>query len=234
MTVPRAWVLLHGTPLDPDVWTGLSPFLRTQQPVIAPEVNPPVGHPRPQQPLAERLAETLPRVADQWDVVGHSFGGQIAIELALLAPERVATLAVVCSRDTPFPSFAQAATGLRDGAAIDLDGALQRWFTPAELQAGHQLIAYARERLTSADRPSWATALDGIATYDRAGSVHLIHTPTLLVCAGLDPVSDPAAMRALADRLPNGQLHIDADAAHLSPFLQPARLAARLTDHRQL
>ncbi|MGX7680303.1 alpha/beta fold hydrolase [Jatrophihabitans sp. DSM 45814] len=232
MTVPRAWVLLHGTPLDSDVWSGLSPILVEQQPVFAPVATPSVDDHHPQLAVAERLAVQLPHVAERWDIVGHSFGGQIAIELALVAPDRVATLSLICTRDTPFLPFAQTATDLRSGTPIDVEGALQRWFRPEERQSSSRLVSYARERLTNADRYIWATALDAIATYDRSAVVHLIQAPTMLICAQLDPVSDPTAMSALADRLPNAELQVLSAAAHLSPLMQPAFLAARLR-HQQ-
>ena len=82
MTARRAWILLHGTPLDPDVWADLKSAL-DEQPVYA--------------PIAQRLISELPALADRWDVVGYSFGGQIAIELALLAPDRVASLSLICT-----------------------------------------------------------------------------------------------------------------------------------------
>ncbi len=230
MTLPRAWVLLHGTPLDRDVWSELAAILGEHQAVLAPEVTPPADDHHPQSAIAQRLATQLEPVADQWDVVGHSFGGQIAIELALLAPSRVSTLSIICSRDSPFSPFAQTAAGLRNGTPIDADAAMNRWFRPHELRSGNRLVAYARERLETADRDTWASALDAIATYDRTDRVHTIEVPTTLICAGLDPVSDPAAMTALRDRLPNAQLHVLADAAHMSPFLNPAALAARLPD----
>jgi pimeloyl-ACP methyl ester carboxylesterase len=232
VTVPRAWILLHGTPLDPGVWADLAPILRREQPAHTPVATPGIGDRSPQLAVADRLAPQLSRVADRWDVVGHSLGGQIAIELALRAPERVATLSLICSRDTPFPPFAQAAADLRSGSPIDVESALQRWFRPEERRSGSRLVSYARERLTHADPQTWATSLEGIATFDRSADVHLIRAPTMLICAQLDPVSDPAAMSALADRLPNARLYVLPDAAHMSPLLQSASLAARLTAHR--
>ncbi len=228
MTAARAWILLHGTPLDPDVWSDLAPILRMRQPVHAPGVTPRTDDIDPQRAIAGRLAVELADFADRWDVVGHSFGGQVAIELALLAPDRVATLSIICSRDTPFPPFARTAESLRAGAPIDVDGALQRWFRIDEQRSDDRLVAYARQRLTNADRASWAAALDGIARYDRSGDVHLITAPTLLICAEHDPVSDPTAMGALAARLPGGRLEILPDARHLSPLIQPESLGARL------
>jgi pimeloyl-ACP methyl ester carboxylesterase len=229
VTVPRAWVLLHGTPLDPAVWDDLSPILARQQPVYAPIATPAVDEAEPQMAIAERLAAELAPLADRWDVVGHSFGGQIALDLALLAPGRVASLAILCSRDTPFGPFAQTAAALRSGVPIDVDAALDRWFRPAERQSGERLVTYAREQLVNADRGTWATALDAIASYDRSAAVPQIHAPTLVLGAALDPVSDPATMTALAGRLPQARLEIVDGAAHLSPLLRPAWLAERLS-----
>ncbi len=223
---------MHGTPLDPGVWTDVVPFLSEHQPVHAPDVTPRAADRLPQLAIAERLVGELAAVADRWDVVGHSFGGQIAIELALLAPERVATLAVICSRDTPFPPFAQTATELRAGVPVDVDGALARWFRPDERQSSDGLVTHARQCLMHADRATWAAALDGIASYDRAELMGRIQVPTLLICAALDTVSAPAAMTALAQRLPNSDLQVLPDAAHLSPLLHPRSLADRLTRHQ--
>ena len=78
-------------------------------------------------------AGTVPGAAD---VVGHSFGGQVAIDLALLAPQRIKTLTLVCSRDTPFSAFAAAVARLRHGDPVDTAAALGRWFTEPELDTG--------------------------------------------------------------------------------------------------
>ena len=169
-------------------------------------------------------------LATRWDVVGHSFGGQVAIELALLAPHKLASLSIISSRDTPFPPFALAAANLRAGLPVDVEGALRRWFRPEELRAGGWLVAYARDRLAKADRDIWATALDGIATYDRSDAVGRIQVPTTLICAESDLVSDVGAMTALKGRLPNAQLRVWAGAAHFSLLLEPAKLAALLPD----
>jgi pimeloyl-ACP methyl ester carboxylesterase len=208
----------------------LAPILRERQPVVAPSAAPVGADKQPQSAVAARLVTEMAASADRWDIVGHSFGGQVAIELALLAPDKVASLSIICSRDTPFAPFAVAAANLRAGSPIDVEGALTRWFSPEELRSGGWLVSYARDRLGQADRGSWATALDGIATYDRADTVHLIEAPTTLICAESDPVSDVAAMTALTGRLLNAQLHVLRGALHFSPLLQPTSLAALLPD----
>jgi pimeloyl-ACP methyl ester carboxylesterase len=91
------------------------------------------------------------------------------------------------------------------------------------------VVSYARQCLRLADRASWAAALDAIARYDRADRVGSITIPCTLIAAEFDQVSTPAAMSALAGRLPQARLHILAGAAHMTPFTDPARLSALLT-----
>src|SRR5262245_11603605 len=98
-------VLLHGTPLSPQVWDDVRAHLDMDS--VAPDLTElieavPTGCLQTQ--LAAAVLAALPN--DEIVVVGHSFGGQVAIEVALMAPDRLAALVVVCSRHTPFPAFA--------------------------------------------------------------------------------------------------------------------------------
>jgi 3-oxoadipate enol-lactonase len=219
------WLLLHGTPLTPAVWDGVAARLTRSGTVLSPAITPAGDARDAQGALAARLAAGVARPAGRLHVVGHSFGGQVALDFALLVPQLVATLTLLCSRDTPFPAFAAAAARLRGGAPVDADAALSRWFTPAELDQDGPVISYARRCLEQADRQSWAAALDAIARYDRAGRTASIQIPATLIGAELDQVSTPAAMSALASRLPRATLQILPGAAHMTPFTDPAALA---------
>jgi pimeloyl-ACP methyl ester carboxylesterase len=89
----------------------------------------------------------------------------------------------------------------------------------------HALSSSARCCLQQADRWSWAAALEAIACYDRSDRVAAISVPVMLIAAELDQVSTPAAMSALAGRLPRASLVVLPGAAHISPFTDPAALA---------
>ena len=218
------WLLLHGTPLTPEVWDGVAAGLTRSGPVSCPDITP-AGEARDVPGvLAARVAAEVPEGPGRLHVVGHSFGGQVALDLALLAPQRVASLTLVCSRDTPFPAFAAAAARLRDGGQVDAGAALGRWFTPAELDRGGPVVSYARRCLEQADRRSWAAALDAIARYDRAGRAGFVQAPVTLIAAELDPVSTPEVMSAMAG-LPRATLRVLPGAAHMTPFNDPAALA---------
>jgi pimeloyl-ACP methyl ester carboxylesterase len=88
------------------------------------------------------------------------------------------------------------------------------------------MVRYARDRLARADREEWALALDAIATYDRSTDVARLDVPVTLVAAEDDPVSTPEAMAALAGRLPRATLHVLDGARHMTPYADPAALAA--------
>jgi pimeloyl-ACP methyl ester carboxylesterase len=228
----EGWLLLHGTPLTPEVWDGVTPFLASSGPVWCPDITPPGEARDLPGTLAARLAAKVAERPGRLHVVGHSFGGQVALDFALLDPQRVASLTLVCSRDTPFPAFAAAAARLRDGEPVDPGAALGRWFTPAELDRDGPVVSYARRCLEQADRRSWAAALDAIARYDRADRTGSLQVPVTLIAAELDQVSTPAVMSALADRLPQASLRILPGAAHMTPFDDPAALAGLIRPPR--
>lgn len=221
------WLLLHGTPLDPAVWSGVVDHLGRGS-VLTPEATPRPGDRTPQRDIALRLVDRLGDGPADIDLVGHSFGGQVALEVALLAPARVRTLTMVCARSTPFPPFAATATAVRGGAPVDVAAGLARWFTPGELAGDGPAVRYARARLEHADRNAWAAALDAIATYDASARVAAVTAPTTSLAAELDPVSPPDAMGDIVAFIPTARLEVLAGAMHMSPFVDPAGLAERL------
>jgi pimeloyl-ACP methyl ester carboxylesterase len=206
----HSWLLLHGTPLTPEIWDDVVALLpgSVQCPAVVPG----------------QAATDLAAGPGPFDVVGHSFGGQVALDFALAAPERVRSLTLICSRDTPFPAFAVVAAKLRAGGPVDVETTLGRWFSPQELLAGAPLVEYARRCLIECDRELWARALDAVASYDRSAEVGRLTKPVTLIAAEHDQVSTPEAMAALASRLPHATLRVLAGAAHLSPFFDATEL----------
>lgn len=222
------WLLLHGTPLTPSVWDGVRPALDAVRPVVAPLLPPPSSATGAQAEIAARVLADLGPAEGPLHVVGHSFGGQVALEVALAAPDRVASLTVLCSRATPFPAFTATAEALRTGPRPDPDASLGRWFLPDELAADGPLVRYARRCLTDADTEVWADELDAIATYDRTAALADLTVPATIVAAESDHVGTPAEMAAMAAAMTRGRFDLIAPASHLSPFLDPGALAARL------
>jgi pimeloyl-ACP methyl ester carboxylesterase len=225
MTVDH-WVFLHGTPLTPEVWRPIADRFRDESTAVA---CPSLDLRGDSAAHAARIVAGLPRNA-RLHIVGHSFGGQVATDIALLlgADVRLASLGVVCSRATPFPPFAATAQALRGGQTPDAAAALDRWFTEEERREGSPVIEYGRRRLRDVDPAVWADALDSIAHFDREDELASITVPVVLIAAEGDSVSTPETMRAMALRLPRGRFHLLQGTSHLGPFLRPDAIVSLL------
>jgi pimeloyl-ACP methyl ester carboxylesterase len=228
-TEPK-WVLLHGTPLTPRVWDEVGAILAISRRVVAPAL------PRPgtQAEIAGRVLASLEDTRAPLHVVGHSFGGQVAIEVALAAPLRLASLTILCSRATPFPAFVASAESLRRGDPLDVEESLARWFLPDELAADGPTVRFARACIISADRALWADDLQAIAGYDRTGDLGGLEVPTRVIAAEFDSVGTPDEMRALAGSIPGAEFVLVPHASHMSQFLDPAALAELITGTSRL
>lgn len=162
------------------MWGAVLPVLEQQGIAVAPAVVADSPGPNLQRHIASRIATQ--HADGPWHVVGHSFGGQVALELAVRRPDLVSALTLMCTRDTPYPGFAAAADDVAAGA-MDRDVSLRRWFSPGELAADGPAVRYARAALRDADLPSWAEALRAIATFDCSPETSSITCPTHIVAA---------------------------------------------------
>ena len=222
-------VLLHGTPFDGRAWQPVVTALDGSCRAIRFDAR---GHgAAADAPVAPygRLADDVVAVLDRLDlpdahVVGHSWGGQIAQQVALDHPERVNRLSLVCTRASPFPAFATAARGLRDGT-VDVEAGLARWFTPAELAEDDGPAATVRAWLHAADRSRWADALDAISTFDALDRLSRIAVPTDVVAAERDGVAVPVHMAEIADAVAGASFRVVAGVGHLAPLQAPAQIA---------
>jgi pimeloyl-ACP methyl ester carboxylesterase len=220
------WLLLHGTPLTPAVWAGVAERLEPTGLVLRPDLTS-TGDPATlQRVIAERVLALIGDLPGELHVVGHAFGGQVALDVALCAPPgRVTSLTLVCSRDTPYAPSAAAADAVRRGDPVDAESVLRRWFRPRELDPEGPLVDYARRCLRDADRAALSDALDAIAVYDRSEAVAALRIPVTLIAAAFDPLAPPAEMDGLRERIDGSRLHVLGGASHMTPFAEPARLA---------
>jgi 3-oxoadipate enol-lactonase len=222
-------VFLHGTPFDVRAWQPVVDALDGSRRAIrfdarghGSAVDVPVGD-------YGRLAEDVVAVLDRLDlsdahVIGHSWGGQIAQQVALDHPERVHRLSLVCTRASPFPPFAAAAQGLRDGTA-DVEASLARWFDPDELAVPDGLAATVRAWLHHADRQRWADALTMISTFDVLAQLPRLGITVDVIAAERDGVAVPQHMAEIADAVPNASFRTMGGVGHLAPLQRPQDIA---------
>jgi 3-oxoadipate enol-lactonase / 4-carboxymuconolactone decarboxylase len=179
------------------------------------------------------LAELVLALADslgleRFRYAGVSLGGAIGLHLALHHPDRVSSLAVICSSahfNGSGPWEERAALVRREGLARLAESADSRWFTPGFTVP--ELVADHRE----ADPASYAACCDALGAFDLRGRLAEISAPTLLVAGRQDPATPPAHLREIADAVPGAALVEIPGASHLAPAERPGAVLTALRAH---
>ncbi|KUN55579.1 4-carboxymuconolactone decarboxylase [Streptomyces avermitilis] len=165
---------------------------------------------------------------DRFAYAGVSLGGAVGLHLAAHHPERVSSLAVLCSSahfNGAQPWRERAELVRREGVAPVAATADSRWFTPGftvpELVQDHR----------DADPDAYAACCDALAAFDLRDRLSSITAPTLLVAGRQDPATPPAHLREIADAVPGASLTEIAGASHLAPAERPEAVLAALRGH---
>ena len=155
-------------------------------------------------------------------VLGVSFGGGVAQELALRNPHRVRRLVLASTSwglggvpGTPLalgllatplryysPRFLQATARWMYGPIADPDGRLM-----------HQQVNARRSRPPT--MWGYLSQLYAIAGWTSLPWLHRIAAPTLVVTGGKDPIVPPLNARILGSRIAGATVHVVPDAGHL-------------------
>ncbi len=181
---------------------------------------------------------------DSAHVIGHSMGGLIALELALAAPSRVRSLALLCTfagGDVVAPlSPRMVWWGLRSQVGtrrMRRHGFLHLLLAPEEVP-GKDLDALAAEigelfGHDLADAPEIQPAqLKAVRRCNRQQRLaELAGRPTLVVSAQHDPIAPPAAGRQLAGGIPGARYVEIGGASHGLPITHTERLNGLLLEH---
>lgn len=179
------------------------------------------------------LAELVLALADSLGVerfayAGVSLGGAVGLHLAVHRPERVSSLAIVCSSahfNGAKPWQERAARVREEGLARLAESADARWFTP-----GFTVPRLVRDH-RDADPDAYAACCDALAVFDLRARVGEIAAPTLLIAGREDPATPPAHLRELADAVPGATLTEIPGASHLAPAERPEAVLTALRAH---
>ncbi|MBZ9644953.1 3-oxoadipate enol-lactonase [Streptomyces sp. PSKA30] len=179
------------------------------------------------------LADLVLALADSLGVerfayAGVSLGGAVGLQLAVHHPERVSSLAVICSSahfNGAQPWEERAALVRREGLASLAESADARWFTPGFTVP--RLVQDHRD----ADPAAYAACCDALAAFDLRDRLAQISVPTLLIAGRDDPATPPAHLREIADAVPGAALVEIPGASHLAPAQCPEAVLTTLRAH---
>jgi pimeloyl-ACP methyl ester carboxylesterase len=156
---------------------------------------------------------------DQTVLVGHSMGSLIALDTALLAPSRIAKLALL-GASVPMPVGDILRNAARDDPPLAYD-MVTAWGVGLKARVGEGPVPGLN--LGVAYRTLLGKARDGVLFNDlsachayAADAVALssLQTPTLLLIGEKDQMTPPRAGQALAKALPNVTSSMIADSGH--------------------
>ncbi len=222
--------LIHGWGLGSSVWepcaVGLGNIARIHRVDLPGYGNAPDSR----ETFIEAARSAVDALPDGVTLCGWSLGGLLAMQMAALAPERVARLVLVGST----PSFAQrdgwtpaqpssVLAGFAEAVASDARATLQRFvavFNQGDTKARAIGREINREILSSslAPVPTLLKGLDWLRDIDLREQVSALRRPVLLIHGENDPLMPLPAARGLAEHLPHAQLEVFGGAAH-APFL---------------
>ncbi|HLL36014.1 MAG TPA: 3-oxoadipate enol-lactonase [Streptomyces sp.] len=179
------------------------------------------------------LADLVLALADALGVerfayAGVSLGGAVGLHLAVHHPERLSSLAVICSSahfNGARPWQERAALVRREGLAGPAETADARWFTPGFTVP--ELVRDHRE----ADPEAYAACCDALAAFDLRDRLAAIRVPTLLIAGRDDPATPPSHLREIADAVPDATLTEIPGTSHLAPAERPEAVLTALRSH---
>jgi len=230
-------VLLHGWGMSGAVW---QPIIKSLSKLFTLHIVdlPGMGLSRPTEPyhlhiIAERVAEILPAHAD---VIGWSWGGQVAMRIAIDQPDAVRRLILVGS--TPcfvnkeeFMSQAKWTSGIApevfehfaESMDTDYHKTLTQFLTLQCMgdKSARLTVRLLRRKLEERPAPTTQTlqrALGILLETDLRSEIDRLRKPTLLIHGDRDTLVPVQAAHWMMQNLPAGYLRVISGASH-APFL---------------
>ena len=178
----------------------------------------------PQPVLADSVADILAKAPAEFVLVGTSYGGTLAIDIALAAPDRVTALWLMGCDPGPPPA---GGTEL----VVNLEAAPETVFNMLAGLVVHEVAAGAAVTFTDMARsvggPAGAAQAKALSSRaDNTTSLRELEMPVLVLWGEQDALVPMAVGRKLADTLPNAQFHHLPGCGHLPTLEKPDESAA--------
>ncbi|MBC7702382.1 MAG: alpha/beta hydrolase [Rhodoferax sp.] len=178
----------------------------------------------PKPDLADSVADILSRAPETFVLAGTSYGGSLALEIALAAPLRVKALWLMgCNAAAPQPGGPDLAAALASDPVRVMDqlsGLVVRKDATAAAATFKEMAQRVGGPAGAAQARAAATRLGAI---ERLGTLAM---PTLLVWGADDALSPLSCGQALAHGIPHAHLEVLEGCGHLPTLEKPVECAA--------
>ena len=232
-------VLSHSLGFDSSMWDRLANALCAEHRVICYDHRGHGGSEVPPGPYriqdlgedAERLLAELDAGPVVW--IGHSLGGMVGQELALLHPSRVKAL-VIANSCAEIPEagravFRERASQVKAaGMAAVADGVMERCFSATFRETHAGAVAGYRRRVMATVPDGYAACCEALASHDSGARLAQLRCPVLVIASALDKATPPELSRSIVERVRGAALVVLPDAAHHSPIELPAVFESEL------
>jgi pimeloyl-ACP methyl ester carboxylesterase len=235
---PLVW--LHGS-LGVSGWEPQLQALSAHFTVYAP-VQPGVGRSEGLEQLDDLWDLTLSYLdlfdalgLDQVALVGHSYGGMVAAEIAAMAPNRVSHLVLVDALglwrdDAPVLDFWVASQAEQAKAMYhDPNGMIARMIAsamPTEEKARNEaIVSMIINNGATLGKFAWPIPDKGLKK-----RIHRITSPTLLIWGKSDGIVPPIYAETFAERIPDARVELIDNAGHLPHLERMDRFAPLVTE----
>jgi pimeloyl-ACP methyl ester carboxylesterase len=228
-------LLVHGFPLDHQMWAGQIEALSGEYRVIAPDLR---GFGDSESKLEvvpmQRYADDLAGILDALEVApsvtlcGLSMGGYVAWQFWKRHPQKLDKLILCDTRaaaDTPEAAEARrvlAKDVLVQGTTMLAEAMIPKLFSKSSRERRADLVTATATVIRTSNRMSVAAALRGMAERpDATPWLSQIRIPALVICGEEDALTEVDEMEQLAAQLPQAQFVVVPGCGHLAPLEDP-------------
>lgn len=178
----------------------------------------------PKPSLSESCTDILARAPKSFVLVGTSYGGNLALEIALAAPDRVIGLWLMgCDPGAPQQGGPDLPGGLEATPDVVIQMLAGLVVRPVDT-ASAAVFTQMAHRIGGAAGAAQARALGSRS--DRTGRLNELKMPTLLTWGADDPLVPSSVGEAMAAHVINASFKVLPECGHLPTLEQPQETAA--------
>lgn len=220
-------VMAHSLGCNLHMWDAQMPALEPIYHIVRLDMR---GHGQSDVPpgpyTLDELADDVIAVMDSQQIdkahwVGLSVGGMIGQSLLLRYPNRFIS-AALCDTASAQPDAAGPIWDARikavetDGLGSIVDATMERWFTPAARASGSSAVNAVRAQLAGTSDEGYVACCHAIMKLNYIDQLSKINVPVSLIVGAEDMATPVSGSEAMQIRLPNSQLNVLQNAAHIS------------------